>query len=476
MMGFINEILLGFRSSFRRKATFEWFIVVVLGLLVRTDHLGVTSVVRALSVDYISLLGFFRSGAWSLAELTATWCKLVKRYAPLLRQMNSIIIIGDGVKVSKEGRKMPAVKRQHQESDNSSKSEYIWGHLYGGIGVAVGNDDKCFCLPLALLLQDGVKNILAWNQTEERQGSHVVEIVRLAGTVAAHMGENAFLLLDRLFLTVPALQALEVCNRLLGIVLHIITKAKSNCVAYLEPEPPTGKPGRPRIKGAAVKLFDLFSSAADLFRTAALVLYGKLETVHYYSLDLLWGKKLYKKLRFVLVMYGDTKAILVSTDLELHPLDIIQLYSRRFTIEVMFREMKQVICAFGYRFWSRYMPKLNRFSKKTDPDPILGVDNITARNRIGLALKAIEGFVFCSAVAIGIMQMVSLRFSGTNELSNLRYMRTYRNTVASEATIADYFRKNIFSLLLLFPDLPINRIIVAKRMAFLETNGFHDIA
>ena len=67
------------------------------------------------------------------------------------------ILIGDGVKQSKEGKKMPSVKRLHQESENSGKAEYIFGHMFGFIGVLVGNTEKLFCLPLTASLQDGDK-------------------------------------------------------------------------------------------------------------------------------------------------------------------------------------------------------------------------------------------------------------------------------------------------------------------------------
>ena len=173
-------------------------------------------------------------------------------------------------------------------------------------------------------------------------------------------------------------------------------------------------------------------------------------------------------LRFVLVEYGDKQAVLVSTDLLLEPLAIIRLYGRRFCIETMFRELQQVICAFGYRFWSKYMPKLNRFKKKTDPDPIESVSCPKAQNRIKLAVKAIEGFVFFAAVATGLLQIISLRFSNTEELKQTRYLRTQRNSILSEATVADYIHKNFFRLLLIFPNLELTRIISAKQSACLD--------
>ena len=193
-------------------------------------------------------------------------------------------------------------------------------------------------------------------------------------------------------------------------------------------------------------------------------------------MDLLWGQGLYKKLRFVLVKYNNLETVLVSTDLTLDSLSIIELYGRRFSVETMFREMKQVVCAFGYRFWSKYMPKLNRFRKKTDPEPLKQVTDNHAQKRIRLAVKAIEGFMFCATVATGLLQMISLQFSGSTELYGLRFMRTYRNSMVSEATAADFLRKNFFYFMRCQLKLGIKEIISAKQCANLNTARFHEIA
>ena len=52
------------RPAFARYQTFLWFCVCVMGLTVRNDKLGVTSVVRALGLDsryYYNLLDNFHS-------------------------------------------------------------------------------------------------------------------------------------------------------------------------------------------------------------------------------------------------------------------------------------------------------------------------------------------------------------------------------------------------------------------------------
>ena len=104
-------------------------------------------------------------------------------------------------------------------------------------------------------------------------------------------------------------------------------------------------------------------------------LYGKKKTIRYYSIDLLWGQKLYQELRFVLVEMDGIQSILASTSLALDPLSIIRLYSYRFRIECMFRELKQQIGAFCYHFWSKHMPKLSYYQKAGEPGPLEQVEN-----------------------------------------------------------------------------------------------------
>ena len=465
MIKFLNEVLLQFRKAFNREATFRWFVIIVIGIMVRGDHLGVTSVVRDLwlpASSYVPMMGYFRSSAWNLDKLQIIWWNLVKEYASLLKVDGKYVFAGDGVKQSKEGKRIPGVKRLHQESENSAKSDYIWGHLFGGIGAVTGAGSKSFCIPLALMLHDGIKKINSW-EGGDRQESHVVEMVKLGLRVAEKFGKS-ILLLDRYFLSAPALAMLAEGQRSGGSV-ELIIKAKKNCKAYTDPESRIpGQRGRPCKRGRPVKLIDLFSVEATRFVETELTLYGKNERVRYHSVDYLWGSKLYRKLRFVLVVYNGIQSIIASTDLTLTPEQIITLYARRFTIECMFRELKQVVSAFGYRFWSKSMPKLNRFRKKSDPDPLDDVNDEKSRARIILAVKALEGYVFSCSVALGLLQLLSLTYSGSKELRQQRYMRTVNNTICSEATIADYLRKNLFWLLSKNAGLGITKIIDRKKV------------
>lgn len=466
MLKFINEILIAFRSCFTRAATFEWFVVIIVGLMLRTDHLGVTSLIRDLSLHprrYETLIHFFHSSAWTLESLRLKWLQVVNRNAPLLYEQERVILVGDGMKQAKEGRRMPGVKKLHQESENSSKGEYIFGHLFGAIGILAGTTQKWYCLPLFLNLQDGVKTIFGWGkEPNERQASHVVQIIDQAFEAAKTFG-NALLLLDRYFLSVPALKRLQVHNQSETAHMHIITKAKVNAVAYERPAAKKNGRGRPPKKGSAVKLAKLFDTRTAEFQTATVKMYGKEETVQFLCLDLLWGQGLYQELRFVLVRMDKKLSILVSTDLTLAAVDIIRLYSYRFKIECTFREMKQVIGAFGYRFWSKSMPKLNRYLRKGEPHPLEQVTVEKDRRRIRLTLQAIEGFVMCSCIATGLVQLIALHFSHRVPALFFRYLRTPSKTIVSEATVTVYMRKHIFRLLARNPHLPITQIIRSKQ-------------
>jgi hypothetical protein len=40
MLKYVNNLLQPFRSCFSRQGTFEWFVVLVVGFMLRSDHLG----------------------------------------------------------------------------------------------------------------------------------------------------------------------------------------------------------------------------------------------------------------------------------------------------------------------------------------------------------------------------------------------------------------------------------------------------
>lgn len=465
MWNLIDRILSDFRNLFSRQASFEWFVVIVMGLMVRTDSLGITSIIRELSLNpesYTTMNHFFRSNSWKIENLIAYWTRIIKNTAPVCKVDGYNVMVGDGVKQGKESKKMPGVKRLHQESENVSKAEYIFGHMFGGIGILAGNVKKKFCIPVSIRIHDGVSTIKKWIDSGAEKTSHVVQTIIDAYEVAKIIG-NSILVLDRYFLSVNSLNKLDELNKDSEYKMELIVKAKNTCVAYEDAPKYSGKGRKPK-KGKSIKIFELFKTKKELFQKATLNIYGQSKEVSYYCINRLWGLKLYKKLRFVLVEYDGTKSILVSTKLDLDPIKIIELYSWRFKIECTFRELKQVISGFSYHFWSKAMPKLNRYKKKDEPEPIDSITEAKYRKLIASTLKAIEGYVMFSSIAIGILQIVSLLYSEKLNKSFFRYLRTPSKEFVSEATVATYIRKSIFSIIAFNGHFSIIKIIKKKQI------------
>src|SRR5665811_1642535 len=130
------------RPACARSRTFLWMALCLAGMSIRKDLLGVTSLVRALGLD--------------LNKLTRAWCALAFRFNPGILRVNlKPVLVGDGIKVAKAGRKMPGVKNLHQESDSNTKPEYIFGHSCQAVAVLTRALSSVFALPLACRIHEG---------------------------------------------------------------------------------------------------------------------------------------------------------------------------------------------------------------------------------------------------------------------------------------------------------------------------------
>jgi len=479
MLKFIEERLSAFKSCFSRTAAYRWFVVVVIGLMTRTDFLGVTSIIRCLFLRpdrYESLIHFFRSDSCSVNQLKEAWYRLVLKDNRLYKLNGRTLLLGDGTKQPKEGRHMPGVKKMFQESENSAKPEFMFGHMYGGIGAVIHQDLNYFCTPLDMNIQDGLKETSSWEHGHSHDAaSHVVQMICNSYEIAGTLG-SSYLTLDRYFLTVPALRELDQLNQSKPLV-DIITRAKNSCIAYLPPDAnPAPRRGRPRKKGETIKLKTLFHDRASEFIKADVWMYGKMESIEYLCLDLLWGIKLYKKLRFVLVKSSRGNAILVSTDLTLKPVLMIEAYAHRFKIESTFREFKQQIGGFRYHFWTKAMPKLKKYRKKTELPELSGVEDEHMQHRILKTIEATERFVLCASIAMGFTQMMALTPSIAKTVREHRYLRTSSEHKVSEATVLEYLRKNFFRLLCLNPNSEISRFILGLQAPEYSDNEDHKSA
>jgi len=159
----VEEILSELRPVFSRQATFEWFVMLMWGVLLCSQAPAVTSYLNAVGLSeyyYNHALHWFNSQAWSVGKRSQTWGEWgewLPKHKNVHRLRGKLVYVGDGIKVGKEGRKMPGVKTLHQESENTSKAEWIRGHYFGCLSLLLGSADALFAVPIVFRIQDGLQ-------------------------------------------------------------------------------------------------------------------------------------------------------------------------------------------------------------------------------------------------------------------------------------------------------------------------------
>src|ERR1700685_4387364 len=148
------------RPACSRLRSFLWLLTALSGISIRSDLLGVTSVVRALGLGaqcYYRLLDFFHSQAVDPDALCRCCVKTVFARMPGIHRVNGRpVLLGDGLKIPKRGRKMPAVKLLHQVSDCNTKPAYIMGHSLQVVSVLAYAAATFFAVPLSARIHEGL--------------------------------------------------------------------------------------------------------------------------------------------------------------------------------------------------------------------------------------------------------------------------------------------------------------------------------
>lgn len=463
MFKLINEILEFFKPCIHNVKTYAWFVIVVVGFMIRPDTLGITAIVRAFGLGglaYKCLKDFFRSSAVDPEQLQRIWSTIVSKKAPLLKINGRTVLAGDGTQRTTEGKYQPGQTKTKNHSHNQSRPSTFLGHLYGCVCVLASTTGTILGIPLFFSLQQGIKMLSVWNN--KTYYSHRLRVLRDGITASITFGPT-YLLLDRYFLSREILRFLD-ANTEPG-QLDLIVRVRFDTKAYEYPPPrPKGKRGPKRKKGDDVKLEKLFENP-ELFTTAKLKIYGKKQEVRYHTVNLLWGQGLYRPLRFVLAEYNGHQIILASTDLTIQPEDCITAYSYRFKIEHTFKIFKNLFGGVSHHFWTKSLNQKASLSLSSDGLMEL-VKDPEDRQKITQTVKAMDVFTTCAAIAMGIVQILCLKTTEIDK-SELPYQRTSKDgPFLSEAQMRLYLQLSLDRLIKSDPDLAVSQIIAEKKSRY----------
>jgi hypothetical protein len=356
----------------------------------------VTSIVRALGLGgqyYDRLLDFFHSKAVDPVALSRCWVKTVFARMPgILRVNGRLVLVGDGIKIAKRGRKMPAVKLLHQVSDCNTKPDYIMGHSIQAVSVLVSAAATFFAVPLSARIHEG---LVFSNRDQRTLPKKFLSLVEALG-----IAEPVYLVAD----------AYYACRTMaLGLIQtgsHLISRLRKTCVAF-EPIPPAKgkrKRGRPKLYGPKIRIFTLFEQSDDRWTTVASPVYGEKDVlIRYLCLDMMW-RPIRRLARFVLVEHPTRgRIVFLCTDLCLNPVEIIRLYGLRFKIELSFKQAVRTLGAYGYHFWMRTMDKIGPRSG----DQYLHRKTDQYRDAIRRKLAAYHRFIQIALISQGVLQCIA---------------------------------------------------------------------
>lgn len=327
----LRRLLDAFTGCFT-KPSFVVFTAMVTGMISQTGKKTVCGMLAGAGLaqtwSHDRAHRFFAKAVWSVDAVGLVVLDLV--VAHLLPADAVIILAVDDTAHRRRGKQVHGVSWIHDGSA-PSRNKLAFGHRWVVVGVVVhlAFMSRPVCLPVACRRWKG-----------KGTASTVDLACQMIEAITARLpGRSVHVVAD------AAYHGKQI--KALPEQVTWTTRLPRNAALYGRAPGPTGKRGRPRLKGD--KLGKPAEVAAGLvFTTVEVARYGRVETVRTAVIDCLWyGTFGPLPVRMICVRdRQDPKApmlALITTDLTTSVADLVARYAQRWSIEVSFFDCRQTL-------------------------------------------------------------------------------------------------------------------------------------
>ncbi|WP_052374037.1 IS701 family transposase, partial [Chondromyces apiculatus] len=320
-------------------SSFRTFQVLACGWVLALGRHTVTTAVRSANAaqwkHIRSFHRFFSRARWGLDQLGLV---LARRIDGRLPKDLPLVLVLDDTLGRRTGKKV-AYASMHRDPLLSTRVRHIfsWGHLWVVLGITVRMFDKTFCLPVLFRLYRSEK-VCARNKCAYRTMPELgADLIALLAKALSH---RALILVGDGAYSNQALVKHRPAN------VTVVGRSRLDAAIYAPPPPrQPGQMGRPRVRGVKLPAPGLQANAKGAaWQSLEVFVYGRTVAVKALVIDALWySVSGGQQMRLVVVRDfpgHERDDVLFSTDVSLPVTDVIELYAKRWSIEVTFQETK----------------------------------------------------------------------------------------------------------------------------------------
>lgn len=339
--------LLGFVEVFRPALTapgFEKALVVFVGWVLSTGPHAVTAALVSTDVarrrHHEGFHRFFSRGTWSTDELGKLLFARLLAWVPEGMPIHAAL---DDTLAPKKGEHVFGIG-SHLDAVRSTKKfrVFAFGHVWVVLSIVVKLPfaKRPWALPVLFRLYRNKKECLSKKHPYKKKTELARELVDILATWAGkrriHLAADCAYCNDTLMRGVSPTVTLFGAMRPDAVLTALPTDREKQ------------RTGRRRIRGQGLpKPESLARNERSPWRRCSAFLYGKIRSVQYKTMDAQWYRACGPRLVRVVVVRVDTGnlglRVFFCTDVTLSVVEILETYGERWSIEVCFRDLKQLL-------------------------------------------------------------------------------------------------------------------------------------